>query len=98
MEASSPSTITVSRPPSRLLGLDLSGEEEGHDRSFGQSFHEQPAIKIASVRFANANSEDWNVPSTPSKIADWQALGYTSEKLLAAGQQLIDAAVAAFPH
>ncbi len=66
--------------------------------ALGAHFTNNPAIKIVSVSFANASSEDWNVPHTPPEVADWLALGYTSEKLLDAGKQIIDAAMAAFPN
>ncbi len=66
--------------------------------ALGAHFSSNTSIKIVSISFANASSEDWSVPHTPSEIADWQALGYTSEKLLNAGQQLIDATMTAFPN
>ena len=64
----------------------------------GAHFTSNSAIKIVCVSFANANSEDWSVPHTSSDISAWEALGYTSEKMLEAGQQIIDSAMAAFPN
>jgi Beta-galactosidase len=66
--------------------------------ALGAHFTSNTTIKIVCVSFANANSEDWSVPHTASEIAAWQALGYTSEKLLDAGKQIIDAAMVAFPN
>ena len=43
-------------------------------------------------------SEDWNVPHTTEDIANWFAVGYTSDKLIDAGWQIIDATMAAFPN
>lgn len=66
--------------------------------ALGAHFTSNTAIKIVCVSFANANSEDWSVPHTPADISAWEALGYTSEKMLDAGKQIIDAAMAAFPN
>lgn len=66
--------------------------------ALGAHFSGNAAIKIVCVSFANANSEDWSVPHTPSEVSAWQALGYTSEKLLDAGKQIIDTAMVAFPN
>ncbi len=38
------------------------------------------------------------MPHTPADIAAWQAVGYTTEKLLDAGRQIIDAYMTAFPN
>jgi hypothetical protein len=65
--------------------------------ALGAHFTGNTAVKIVCVSFANANSEDWSVPHTPADISAWQALGYTSDKLLDAGKQIIDTAMAAFP-
>jgi len=64
----------------------------------GAHFTNNPAIKIVSASFANATSEDWNVPHTDTDVLNWFAVGYTSAKLLDAGKQIIDATMAAFPH
>jgi hypothetical protein len=65
--------------------------------ALGAHFTKNAAIKIACASFANANSEDWSVPHTPPDVTNWLALGYTSEKMLDAGKQIIDATMAAFP-
>ncbi|MEP7250355.1 MAG: beta-galactosidase [Spartobacteria bacterium] len=66
--------------------------------ALGAHFTANTAIKIVWVSFANATSEDWNVPHTPSEVTAWKAAGYTTEKLLDAGKQLIDATMTAFPN
>ncbi len=66
--------------------------------ALGAHFTGNPTIKVVAISFANANSEDWSVPHTPPDIAEWSQLGYTSQKLLDAGQTLIDAAMVAFPN
>lgn len=66
--------------------------------ALGAHFKNNSAIKIVTVSFANARSEDWNVPHTHDDITQWMALGYTSQKMLDAGKQVIDATMAAFPN
>lgn len=66
--------------------------------ALGAHFSGSPAVKIVAVSFANARSEDWNVPHTPQDIVHWQEAGYTSQKLLDTGKTLIDAAMTAFPN
>jgi hypothetical protein len=66
--------------------------------ALGARYSSNPAVKIASASFANANSEDWGVPHTAPEVTAWFAAGYTSDKMLAAGKQIIDATMAAFPN
>ena len=66
--------------------------------ALGAHFTKNTAIKIVWTSFANANSEDWSVPHTPPDVVNWLAVGYTSEKMLDAGKQMIDATMAAFPN
>jgi hypothetical protein len=66
--------------------------------ALGAHFTNNPTVKIVVVSFANATSEDWNVPHTPRYVREWIALGYTTQKMLDAGQQIIDATMAAFPN
>ncbi|MEP6995898.1 MAG: hypothetical protein ABI968_15355, partial [Acidobacteriota bacterium] len=64
----------------------------------GAHFTSNPAVTVVSSSFANATSEDWNVPHKPADVTNWLALGYTSAKMLDAGKQIIDATMAAFPN
>lgn len=66
--------------------------------ALGAHFVNNSTVKIISVSFANATSEDWNVPHGVDDVANWNAAGYTTEKLVGAGQQLIDATMTAFPN
>ena len=65
--------------------------------ALGAHFADNPVITIVWASFANASSEDWSVPHTPPEVQGWLTAGYTSAKLLDAGQQIIDATMAAFP-
>lgn len=66
--------------------------------ALGAHFSENPAVTIVTASFANARSEDWNVPHSPELVEQWLSLGYTSDLMLDAGQQIIDATMEAFPH
>jgi hypothetical protein len=67
-------------------------------RAVGARYSNNPAVKIVGASFANASSEDWSVPHTPSEVTAWFAAGYTSEKMLEAGRQIIDATMEAWPN
>lgn len=64
----------------------------------GAHFTNNPAIVAVTASFANATSEDWNVPHTAVDVVNWFAVGYTTDKLLNAGKQIIDATMVAFPN
>ena len=66
--------------------------------ALGNHFGNNPAVAIVAASFANATSEDWNVPHTPDLVQQWLNLGYTSEKLIGAGQTILDATMMAFPN
>ena len=87
-----PTTIPVFWDPTFLA------KKKAMIAALGAHFTNNPSIKIVWTSFANANSEDWSVPHTQADIAAWQAVGYTSEKLLDAGRQIIEASMTAFPN
>ncbi len=66
--------------------------------ALGAHFGNNPAVVMVSCSFANATSEDWNVPHTAEEITDWFAVGYKTSKMLNAGKQIIDTTMAAFPN
>jgi hypothetical protein len=66
--------------------------------AMGEHFAANPNIVLVSSSCANATTDDWVVPSTKTDIANWQAVGYTSAKLIEACKDIIDATIAAFPH
>jgi hypothetical protein len=67
-------------------------------QALGAHLTNTPGLAIVVASFANASSEDWNVPHTSADITQWQRLGYTSDKLIGAGHTIIDATMAAFPN
>ena len=87
-----PTTIPVFWDPTFLA------KKKAMIAALGAHFTGNMAIKIVWTSFANANSEDWSVPHTPPDVANWLAIGYTTEKMLDAGKQIIDATMAAFPN
>jgi hypothetical protein len=66
--------------------------------ALGARFTNNPTVTIVVVSFANATSEDWNVPHTPDLVQQWLRLRYTSAKMVNAGTQLIGATMDAFPN
>ncbi len=66
--------------------------------ALGAHFTNNPAISIVVASFANATSEDWNVPHTPTDVTNWRAVGYTTQNMLDTGKTIIDATMAAFPN
>ena len=66
--------------------------------ALGARYASNPALKIVVASFANAQTEDWDVPHTTPEVTAWLAAGYTSAKMLDAGRQVINAAMAAFPN
>jgi hypothetical protein len=66
--------------------------------ALGARYSSNPVVKVVTASFANANSEDWAVPHTAVETTAWFAAGYTSAKMLDAGQQIIDATMTAFPN
>jgi hypothetical protein len=67
-------------------------------KALGAHLANNPVVKIVSASFANASSEDWAVPHTSSDVKNWLAAGYTTNKMLGAGKQIIDTTMAAFPY
>ncbi len=87
-----PTTIPVFWDPTFLA------KKKAMIAALGAHFTNKSAIKIVWASFANASSEDWNVPHTSADLSNWFSLGYTSQKLIDAGAQIIDATMAAFPN
>ena len=87
-----PTTIPVFWDPTFLA------KKKAMITALGAHFTNNPTVKIVAVSFANAQSEDWSVPHTQPEVQDWLAVGYTTEKMLDAGKQIIDTAMAAFPN
>jgi hypothetical protein len=50
------------------------------------------------IFLANATTDDWQMPSTKTDVQNWRAIGYTSDKLINACKETIDATMAAFPN
>jgi chitodextrinase len=63
----------------------------------GQRFGAIPGFVLVSASCANALTDDWNVPHSPDEVQAWFAVGYSSDKLIDACAQVIDATMAAFP-
>jgi hypothetical protein len=73
-------------------------KKENFIAAMGEHFAANPNIVLVSSSCANATTDDWVVPSTPTDITNWQAVGYTSAKLIGACKTIIDVTIAAFPQ
>ena len=87
-----PTTIPVFWDPTYLA------KKKSMIAALGAHFTHNPTVTIVTASFANAVSEDWNVPHTPTDVINWLSVGYTSQKMLNAGRQIINATMAAFPN
>lgn len=87
-----PTTIPVFWDPTFLA------KKKAMIAALGARYTKNSAIVIVWSSFANATSEDWNVPHSPTETDSWLAAGYTSDKLVDAGKQIIDATMTAFPN
>jgi hypothetical protein len=65
--------------------------------AMGDRFAGHPAVSLVSVQCAAALTDDWNVPDSPTDVANWLALGYTADKVVAACIDTVDATMTAFP-
>jgi Beta-galactosidase len=66
--------------------------------AMGQHFADNPHVALVAVMCANATTDDWHVPSTKTDVANWKAIGYTSDKLINACKKTVDATMTAFPN
>jgi hypothetical protein len=66
--------------------------------AMGQHFAANPHLAVVSASCANAMTEDWFVPHSDADVQNWLALGYTSEKLIDACKEIVDAVMTAFPN
>ena len=76
--------------------------------AIGARYSGNPLVKVATASFANRHSEDWSVPDSTqidgippagsSEASRMLAAGYTHQKMVDAGTQIMDAAMAAWPN
>ena len=97
--SSSTSRMKGYRPRFRCFGIPtFLAKKKAFIAAFGAHLTNSPNFKIIVASFANATSEDWNVPHTPDIVPQWLELGYTTELLVDAGAQIIGATMDAFPN
>jgi hypothetical protein len=75
--------------------------------AFGARYNANPTVAIVTCQFAGARTDDWNVPhgdtvdeiapSGSTETSRWLAAGWTSAKMINAGNQVVASAMAAFP-
>jgi hypothetical protein len=64
----------------------------------GARYASHSSIVVVGSAFANATTEDWNVPDSSVDVANWLEAGYTTDLMVGAGEAVIDATMAAFPN
>jgi hypothetical protein len=64
----------------------------------GTHFSSHSSVQVVACSFANSTTGDWDIPDTRQDIANWRQAGYTTELMVAAGEMIIDATMAAFPN
>jgi hypothetical protein len=81
-------------------------------KKLGERYANDPAIVAVGAQFANHNSNDWNVQDTVGTIGpchdgksydvnqplQWTNAGWTIQKMLDVGEEILDATAAAFPN
>ena len=75
--------------------------------AFGARYNANPTVAIVTCQFAGARNDDWNVPSGTtsdgiapsgsSQTSRWVAAGWTTAKMVNAGNQVVDNTMRAFP-
>jgi hypothetical protein len=75
--------------------------------AFGARYNSNPTVAIVTCQFAGGRNDDWNVPHgrtvdgiTPTgstETSRWLAAGYTTAKMVDAGNQVVNNTMAAFP-
>jgi len=75
--------------------------------AFGARYNANPTVAIVTCQFAGARDDDWGVPagtvlddiapSGSTKSSRWLDAGWTTEKMVNAGNQVVANAMAAFP-
>ena len=76
--------------------------------AFGTRYNANPTVAIVTCQFAGARTDDWNVPhddtvdgigpSGTTETSRWLAAGWTTAKMVNAGNQIVAAAMTAFPN
>jgi Fibronectin type III domain/Beta-galactosidase len=64
----------------------------------GAHFSSHSSVQVVACAFANSTTGDWGIPDSPDDIANLRAAGYTTQKMVDAGQTIVDATMAAFPN
>jgi hypothetical protein len=67
-------------------------------QALGQRYSGNPAVRVVAAICASSHSGDWAVPHNPADIAEWNAVGYTPQKLIDVCKQIIDVTMQSFPR
>ncbi len=77
-------------------------------RAAGARYANNPTVVAVMASFANTYTNDWTVPHdvgyisgcgvTVDQVTDWLNAGYTTDKMLNVGKEIIDTTAEAFPN
>jgi Beta-galactosidase len=67
-------------------------------KAAGEHLSGNPAVRVVAVVGASSRGGDWNVPHTRPDMAQWQSIGYTSERLIDVVKDDIDVTGQSFPR
>jgi hypothetical protein len=67
-------------------------------QAMGTRFSGHSSIVVVGCAFANATTEDWNIPGAPEDVTNLLAAGYTTERMIDIGKTVVDTTMAAFPN
>jgi hypothetical protein len=75
--------------------------------AFGARYDSNPTVAIVTCQFAGARNDDWSVPdgttvdgiapSGSTEVSRWLAAGWTTAKMVDAGNEIVANTMAAFP-
>ncbi len=66
--------------------------------ALGARYRDEPALALVHITTSSGNGFEMQLPSTPTDVANWNAIGYSVERHVDAYEEVIDAFNDAFPE
>jgi Beta-galactosidase len=73
-------------------------EKKAMIEAAGKHLAGNPAVCVVAAICASARTGDWLIPHAPADIEHWDAVGYTSERMIDLCKQTIDVTMESFPR
>lgn len=64
----------------------------------GARYGDSPWLSLVHITTSSGNGFEMQLPSTPTDVTNWNAIGYSVDRHVAAYQRVVDAFAAAFPN